>query len=536
MRNFARVAAGGLALAAVLALGAPARASMTQESVLQDDPQLLGARPVQLDQRLRFLKAIGVDRLRVSVFWSNIAPAATSQSRPRFPSPGPRFPEAYPTGAWEPYDNIVVLARRHNLDLLFTLTGPAPAWATPGSHHREGLFRPDAQAFQDFATAVGLRYSGFYPVRDRNGQTHRLPRVDAWSIWNEPNFPSWLLPIWVDNRPKRAQDMIAAAPHHYRTLVDAAWAGLKATGHDGDLILIGETAPRGGKTPSRLVSSMPPAEFVRELYCLQADFRPYTGRPAHLRGCPVSRGGRREFRRAHPGLFKASGYAHHAYSLDGRTWRKPPWRPALKDNVLIGNLERLTRTLDRAAFLWGSQREPMGIWITEYGYQTSPPDPVSGVAPARQGPLTSWGEYMAYRNPRVASIAQFLYVDDKPIPGLGEENERRWISWQSGFFTQDFRPKAFFLHYLRPIHTVQRGRAVRVFGGYRPGPTGGPILARIEYSVGDGRWQPLRNFLVRNPRGYLDARVRTTAQGFIRILWRDPQRGIPAPSDAVYVP
>jgi len=81
MSNFARVAAGGLALAAVLALGAPARASTTQESVLQDDSQLLGARPVQLDQRLRFLKAIGVDRLRVSVFWSNIAPVTAGGSR-----------------------------------------------------------------------------------------------------------------------------------------------------------------------------------------------------------------------------------------------------------------------------------------------------------------------------------------------------------------------------------------------------------------------------------------------------------------------
>ena len=536
IRNRGRAAAALLASAAALAPGAPAGASATQESLLQDDPQILGAPPQQLEHRLRFLKAIGVDRLRVSVFWSNIAPAATSQGRPRFPQPGPRFPQAYPTGAWEPYDNIVVLAKRHGLDLLFTLTGPAPAWATPGRHGREGLFRPDARDFQDFATAVGLRYSGLYPIRDRNGRLHRLPRVNGWSVWNEPNFPSWLLPIWVDNRPRRTEDMVAAAPHHYRKLVDAAWAGLKISGHERDLILIGETSPRGQKRPRQLLKSMPPAEFVRELYCMQADLTPYTGAAASRRGCPASRRARREFSREHPALFKASGYAHHAYSLEGRRWRNPTWRPALEDNVPIGNLGRLTRTLDHAAFLWGGRRrERMGIWITEYGYQTTPPDPVSGVAPARQGPLTSWGEYMAYRNPRVASIAQFLFLDDRPVLGLDEEDERRWISWQSGLFTQDSRFKPFFLHYLRPIHTIQRGRAVRVFGGYRPGPNGVPILARIEYSAGAGRWQTLRNLLVRNPRGYVDAVVRVPTAGFVRILWRDPQRKVPAPSDAVGV-
>ena len=87
--------------------------------------------------------------------------------------------------------------------------------------------------------------------------------------------------------------MVAASPHHYRRLVDAAWSGLSASGHRGDTILIGETAPRGGKKPSQLGNAMPPAEFVRELYCLRRNFRPYRGRaariaelPGHRRGAP----------------------------------------------------------------------------------------------------------------------------------------------------------------------------------------------------------------------------------------------------------
>ena len=135
----------------------------------------------------------------------------------------------------------------------------------------------------------------------------------------------------------------------------------------------------------------------------------------------------------------------------------------------IANLGRLIRTLDRAIVRWGSGRSRTPIWITEYGYQTKPPDPLIGVAPSRQGPLTAWGEYMAYRNPRVASIAQFLYVDDGPVPGFFGRDPRRWISWQSGPLLPQHAAQARRSHdYLRPIHVSQRGRAVRVFGGYRP--------------------------------------------------------------------
>jgi hypothetical protein len=506
-----------------------ADASVTQEMVLQDDPQVLGIRPYQLEQRIYFLKAIGVDRLRVSVFWKNVAPGRMSQRRPRFPSPGARFPQTYPAGAWDAYDNLVTIAKKHGLKLLFTLTGPAPAWATPGRQRREGLFKPSASDFKNFATAVGLRYSGNFLIRDRaTGEIKALPRVDSWSIWNEPNFPSWLLPIWVNNRPKRASDMVAAAPHHYRKLVDAGWAGLRASGHGGDLILIGETAPRGGKKPTQLGNSMPPAEFVRELYCVKGNFRPYTGSDARKRGCPATSAARRAFRRRHPGLFRSTGYAHHAYSLDKRTWRAPTWRHPLKDNVPIGNLGRLTRTLDRAERTWGNRRR-QNIWITEYGYQTTPPDPIAGVAPDRQGPLTAWGEYMAYRNPRVASIAQFLFVDDKPLPQYDEGDARRWMTWQSGLFAQDGAAKPFLRDYILPLHVSRSGLTAQVFGAFRPGGPNARFGARVEYTNGTGGWTPLRTLLVTNPRGYVSTTVTAPAPGLIRILWLDPvsRRSVP---------
>lgn len=65
---------------AALALAAPAAASPTQESILQDDPLLLGAtHQAEADTMLAVLGAIGVDRVRVSLFWDHVAPRRLSQ-------------------------------------------------------------------------------------------------------------------------------------------------------------------------------------------------------------------------------------------------------------------------------------------------------------------------------------------------------------------------------------------------------------------------------------------------------------------------
>ena len=540
-----KIRKGALALATVVALVLPAAASASsnQEMIMQDDPQLLGD-PNRMVVALAGMKDVGVDRVRVSVFWNHVAPSPLSQRKPKFPSPGASWPGSYPRGSWVLYDRLVFAARQVGIGLLFTVTGPSPAWATPGRHRREGLYKPDPGEFRDFVKAVATRYSGAYPVNQeppapRRGLTiggitigggnpapapspDRLPRVDHWSIWNEPGYPSWLQPMWRNNHPKRKKDMVAAAPAHYRRLVDGAWSALSATGHGSDVILIGETSPRGTKKPNDLGNAIAPAEFVRELYCLRSNFKAYKGKAARLRGCPDTAAKRRRFRARHPGLFLASGYAHHPYSLNKSRWEKPTWRHPYKDNISIGNLRKLTSTLDRAAFFWGSLRPPMNVWITEYGYQTTPPDPIAGVAQDRQGPLTAWGEYLAYKNPRVASIAQFLLIDDKPVPGYRGNDPRRWVSWQSGLFAQNGRPKPFLQDFRRPLHVSQSGRRVRLFGTFRPANTGVPVGVAVQYMGADRTWRNLNALVTNNPRGYVDTPVTVPGPGFVRLAWLNP--------------
>ncbi len=557
---------------AALLTGAPVAASPTQESLIQDDPLVLRAKDqAEADQIFATFAAIGIDRVRVSLFWDHIAPGRLSQEKPSFPAAGPSSPASYSRVSWAPYDRMVLAAEKTGVGLLFSVTGPGPAWATPGVRCdragdfggcEEGVYQPDPNEFRSFVEAAGTRYSGTYelerPPRPPRPQRPPpedddpklpgivpmesdeeekeapppppepatvLPRVDHWSVWNEPNHPAWLLPIWRNTRPRTASQMVGNTPAHYRKLVDSAYAAFDATGHGRDTILIGETAPRGSKRPGALNAPMPPAEFARELYCLDSRMRPFTGRAARLRGCPDTAASRRTFARDHSGLFRASGWGQHAYSFAEGRWHAPPWRHPLRDNVPIGNLRHLTQTLDRATAKW-RPTAPKPIWITEYGYQTSPPDPTAGVAPDRQGPLTAWGEYIAYRNPRVASIAQFLLRDDVPVPGLADDHPGRWVTWQSGIFTSDRRPKPFYEDYIAPLHVIQRGSRARAFGTSRPAPTGMVLDAAVEFApAAGGPWRTLSRRRVRNSRGYVNLPFSVPSAGRVRLVWTDPVSG-----------
>jgi hypothetical protein len=128
-----------LALSAAAIHTAPALASATQESIFQDDTQLV-ANPVGTLQTLRDL---GVQRVRVNVTWQDIAPQASSTHRPRgFTATDPA---AYPASGWAIYDEIDRVAAADGVSLDFTLDGPAPLWATGSGapRGRTGYFRAD---------------------------------------------------------------------------------------------------------------------------------------------------------------------------------------------------------------------------------------------------------------------------------------------------------------------------------------------------------------------------------------------------------
>ena len=529
-RHAAGLAALVAALLATLAFGVPAAgASAGQESILMDDSLFVFGKPDVVDQRMAEAKAMGFDRIRVSVYWHVLAPGSNSKQKPssQYPQSDPRF---YPQDRWDRYDKIVTLAAKHGLGVLFTLTGPAPLWATGtpegGRSDVEDTWDPNTGDFKDFVNAVATRYNGTW--HDEHLQPGLLPflpgtyttppdlpRVTVWSVWNEPNHGGWLTPQW--HAPPGGGKMIPSSPRIYRGLVDAAWSALGATGHSGDTVLIGETAPRGLHDPG-LTRGVRPLRFIRELYCVDGKFRPFAGAAAQARGCPANPDPA-AFANAHPGLFAATGWAHHPYSLI----TAPTWPDDNRDDATLSGTNRLTRTLDRLLSAAGKPRK-LPIWLTEYGYQTDPPDPTIGVSWSRQADWLDDATFRAFRNPRVASMAQFLLVDDGPLTQYKPDDPRYWGTFQSGLVTKQGKHKAAYESFKHPIDVIPRrqraGHALRIFGQLRSAPDGKRLTASIQFRrVHTKSWKEVARVTVGNSRGFLDTFVKARRSGSYRVAW-----------------
>ena len=197
--------------AAILVLAAfpsLALASKTQESTFQDDPRLVYGDAATQDATLDTLRDFGVDRIRVSVFWRVLAPANDQLQKPDFDATDPA---GYPAKVWDRYDHLIQAAQARGINVNLNFTSPVPRWAATESPRADlqETFGPNPEEFGNFVRAVGTRYSGTYSG---------LPRVDYWSIWNEPNQAGWLTPQWSPD-PRNAKKQVDASPSLYRELV-----------------------------------------------------------------------------------------------------------------------------------------------------------------------------------------------------------------------------------------------------------------------------------------------------------------------------
>ena len=511
MRRLGRLCVAG-AVAGTLAAGAtPAAASRGQESMFQDDSLLIFRPAAEVGRTLDTLRYLGVDRVRATVFWKDLAPNRTDARRP---SVNTGDPAVYPADGWARYDQLVRLATSRGIGVNFNVSGPVPVWArgrTSSAVFAEH-FRPSPLEFGRFVEALGRRYSGVY--RGAGGQL--VPRVSYWSLWNEPNGIHFLGPVWQ----RSGGQWVERSAVIYRGLLDAAWNSLVRTGHGPgtDTILIGETSPQAKEQPAAS-RSMRPLRFIRALYCVGADLRPLRGRNAALRSCPTSPGGG-GFAASHPGLFQATGYAHHPYELT-----LAPTTPSAVDAVSTADLPRLTSTLDGIFRRYGNGRRLL-IYNTEFGYESRPPNPL-GVSLTRQALYLNQAEFLTYRNPRVASFSQFL---------LGDYSTA--TLFHTGLLTSRGGLKPAFGAYRTPIwipQTVSRSGRFRVWGLLRPGRRSGVRSAVIQFARSGRPFATVAGANAASARGYVDRAVTVPSSGRIRIGWRDPASGATIYSRAIPV-
>ena len=418
--------------------------------MVQDDSELLYASSRRVRGALDLLKRAGVGSVRLTAGWSVLAPRPRAGRRPRF---DPTDPAAYQESGWRRLDRAVRGARARGMAVIIDIAFWAPVWATEGDRSERPRRGVDPGRFAHFAEAVARRYDGEY---DPPGAGGPRPAVRAFTLWNEPNLPDFLGPQWRDPQARE----VPLSPHLYRRMIEAAYPAVKAVQPDS-LVLVGGLAAYGHR------GGVPPLRFLRELACVDDRLKPL-GRPE----CA-------SFRRV-PG----DGFAHHPYST--RTFPDEVERGADPDDVPLARIGSLAGLLDALAARGRVDPAMRDLYLTEYGYETDPPDPGAPFGPDRAARMSSWAEAIAARQPRVRTVAQFLVRDLPPRPGA--QREGRLSDWQSGFLFLDGRPKPLAAALPAPLHAqVGRGGRLSVWGRVRPGTGRRPI--RIDSLEPGGRWR-----------------------------------------------
>lgn len=505
----------------VLLPTAGASAYSRMESTFQDDPRLVYGTPKVRNATLDEVKALGVDRIRVSVFWNLLAPQPTSGTKPEgFDGSDPN---AYAASAWARYDDLIDAIHARGMKVNLNPTAPGPLWAMSGAFDARIADRtnPSPEEFGAFMVALGRRYAGgFVP----SGATAPRPRIDYWSIWNEPNQGGWLSPQWT----AVGTSGVEQSPQQYRRLVDASWAALQATGHtpQSDTILVGETAPKGthaAKDRRTRASAMDAMRFFRRLYCLNDRMGFLTGADAKAVECPETPNAA-EFVAAHPALFQMTGYAHHPYELT----LAPDRRPTYPDDwVTTANLGTLTDQLERAMARYKVNRKAIPLYLTEFGYQSFAPDPL-GVSLAKQAAYINQAEYIAYKNRYVKTLAQFLLYDDAPTAGDSNENTRWNSSFQTGLrfgegSRREGRAKPSYDAYRLPIYLPRRNADSKgrlpLWGRVRPGAGSGARTVEVQVRGAKGSYRRLARYRT-SKYGFVNRTIRVRRTGAVRLAWK----------------
>jgi hypothetical protein len=490
----------GLAATALLAAAPAASASKQQFTIFDASEELTGSLCCRefTAPALDDAKSLGADTVRLLTYWRDVVADPELTAKPAGDSSDPAWPGyAQPTAAsqltgWGRYDELVRQIAARGMSVVMVPTGRfpdgrVPRWAS-NAPNKAGT-DPDPDQYASFMKALATRYRGGYDPDGAGGPLSPIPPVSFVGVWNEPNSPFQLQPQIKGGKPY--------TPELYRRLFAAGANGLRAGGFTGQ-IWMGELAPRGTQTTLGAIA------FTKEMLCLSPRARPKKGkgkkgkrRSAYKAGCP---------------MLRASAFAHHPHSgVD------PPFRsPFSTADVTMGNVPALGRLLTQAAKAGAINSMP--IVLSEYGIQTFPPDPLFGLSFQQQAEYLAIADYLAWRNPKVAAMSQYLLRDDADQGGF-----------QSGLRLRDGTPKASFAGFRTPLVVRRRGKAPKravAWGEVRPAGRAHVQLLRTDN--GGRTWAPATKIFTTDGRGAFERKVRYRRGRQFRIVWFDATDGFSA--------
>jgi hypothetical protein len=365
--------------AATAPLGTTGPNSRSLQLGIYDDSEVFG----HPSRAFPLLEQLHARVLRANLRWGGL-PLAVATRRPENGAD-----PADPAYNWSPFDEMVKRAADANVKVLATIVG-TPGWANGGKPRN--VPPKKMSDLKAFATAAAKRYSGDYVP---GGATEPLPAIRLWLAWNEPNNPLFITPQFK----KKGKTFVPYSPVVYAKMCNAIVTGIHSTRLSGEKVACGATAPRGNNSARNSRPSITPLIFLSGLKKAGAKF---------------------DF------------YAHHPYySAPSETPSTPP-RVTKSGAVTLGNINTLLALLQR---LYPGKH----LWITEYGYQTKPPDSLFGVSYAKQAQYLAQAYAIVKKNPKIDLLIWFLLRDDRRV----------LQGWQSGLLTVSGKKKPAFSTFSR---------------------------------------------------------------------------------------
>ncbi len=478
MSALRRALAGLVAVLALTLVAAPgAHAAGDMQTGLADD-RLLLAGDETVAPVARLLAAMGVDSVRLHARWVAVSPRPESRRRPKgFTLSNPNDRRYH----WTALDVAVRELRANGIEPILAVTGSGPLWASRNPALGNPRYRPDPRLFGRFAAAVAKRYSA---------------QVDRYMIWNEPNLPAWLQPQFTCRAGRCAPE----SPHMYRELFRLGAAAIRRQDRRSQ-VMFGSLAPRGSRPTSRNARVRPLA-FLRAMGCVTARYRrDRSGR------CRTAR------------TVRADAFSYHPHPI----LMAPDARSPHADDAAIADLGHLEKVLDRttrSGVVKPVRGRRFAIHLTEFGYQTNPPDPNVGVSTTRQARWVQQSTYLAWKDPRIKTITQYE-LQDEPVK-TNSAGTDPFASWQSGMLFTNGRPKPLLAAFPNPFWVdVRRGRSLaRFWGQVRPG---GRHQVQLQRRI-QGAWTTLRE-LTTSPSGYWTTELAVRAAGEFRFAYELPDGG-----------
>ena len=337
-----------LAALPLVATTTPAQAGTQMEVALQDDGVFLYNEHYDTDAAYRRLRDLGVTHLRMNILWWQTVPASQ------------RTQTSVPANIqynWSIWDAAIARARAYGIQVQLDLTGDPPAFACGNKQAPYACdgYKPDEALFAQFVGATVAHFRG---------------SVSRFSLWNEPNWYTWISPH-------------DEAPILYRRLFQAGYAAAKAANPSAEIVL-GEFAPHFQRN-----ISTPPLQFVREMVCVNKKLKRIKDADQKCTGGPL--------------VFDAM--STHPYDFTNRPTKPRPNR----DELTMSNINALPKLLSklRKKGLIAPTTRKFPIYLTEYGYFVAGR---RGVPESRRKKWIVKAWQLAEDAPRVKQMLQFVLV------------------------------------------------------------------------------------------------------------------------------